>query len=56
MFKQGVPSAIIGIPSRYVHGFNSLIHRDDFDSALSLSVEFVSEFDENKLNEICKFL
>jgi endoglucanase len=55
LFKEGVPSAIIGIPSRYVHGFNSMIHRKDFDSALNLCVNLLKEFDEKKLKEITSY-
>jgi len=56
MFKEGVPSAIIGIPTRYIHGFHSLMHRDDFDNALKLSTGFVTNLTEEKLKEFTKYL
>jgi len=56
MFKEGVPSAIIGIPTRYIHGFHSLMHRDDFDNALKLSLNFVTNLTEEKLSEFTKYL
>jgi len=55
LFKEGVPSSIIGIPSRYVHGFNSMIHRKDFDNALNLCINFLKEFDEKKFKEITSY-
>ncbi len=55
LFKEGVPSGIVGIPSRYIHGFQSMIHRKDFDNALKLCVNFVNEFDEKKFKDIIKY-
>ncbi len=56
LYKEGVPSAIIGIPTRYIHGFHSLLHREDFDNALKLSVNFVKNLTEEKLGEFTKYL
>jgi endoglucanase len=56
ILKEGIPSAIIGIPSRYIHGFHSLIHREDFDSALSLSVSFVLNMKGKNYKELIKFV
>ena len=55
LLREGVPSTIIGIPSRYVHGFNSMIHRKDFDNALNLCINFLKEFDEKKLKEVLSY-
>lgn len=55
LFKEGVPSGIIGIPSRYIHGFQSMIHRKDFENALKLCVNFIREFDEKKVNEMVRY-
>ncbi len=56
LFKEGVPSAIIGVPTRYIHGFHSLMHRDDFDNALKLSVSFVLNLDAEKVKEFSNYL
>ena len=36
LHKDGVPSCVLGIPSRYIHGFASMVHMDDIDSAARL--------------------
>ncbi|MEN3045780.1 MAG: M42 family metallopeptidase [Candidatus Hydrothermales bacterium] len=56
LFKEGVPSAIIGVPTRYIHGFHALMHRDDFDNALKLSVSFVMNIDSEKVKEFSTYL
>ncbi|MEO0295412.1 MAG: M42 family metallopeptidase [candidate division WOR-3 bacterium] len=56
LFKEGVPSAIIGVPTRYIHGFHSLMHRDDFDNALKLSVSFVLNLNAEKVKEFSNYL
>ncbi|MCK9905573.1 M20/M25/M40 family metallo-hydrolase, partial [Frankia sp. Cpl3] len=33
---KGVPSAVIGIPSRYIHSHASIIHQDDYEAAKRL--------------------
>ena len=38
---RGVPSVVIGVPSRYIHSHAGLIHSADYDSTLKLLVEVV---------------
>ncbi|NPV71385.1 MAG: M42 family metallopeptidase [Firmicutes bacterium] len=42
---RGVPSVVISVPSRYIHSHVGLIHRDDFDAAVSLLVAIVKRLD-----------
>lgn len=49
---QGVPSAVVGICSRYIHTSASIIHIDDYAAARELLVKLVKETDENTLNQI----
>jgi len=45
--NDGVPSAVIGIPSRYIHTHASIIHVDDYAAAKELIVELVKHTDAN---------
>ncbi|OMP67426.1 M42 family metallopeptidase [Domibacillus epiphyticus] len=49
---NGVPSAVIGICSRYIHTHSSIIHTDDYDAAKALLVKLVTSLDETTVNTI----
>lgn len=42
---KGVPSAVIGIPSRYIHSHASIIHQDDYEAAKRLLVAVTKKLD-----------
>jgi len=44
---HGVPSVVIGIPTRYIHCHNGIIHRDDYEAAIRLMVAIVKRLDVN---------
>lgn len=50
--NQGVPSAVIGICSRYIHTHASIIHVDDYAAAKELIVNLVKACDRSTLESI----
>ncbi|PAV30114.1 peptidase M28 [Virgibacillus profundi] len=50
--NDGVPSAVIGICSRYIHTSASIIHVDDYAAAKELIVKLVKETDQNTVEQI----
>lgn len=44
--RLGVPSIVIGPPTRYVHSHNSLMHRKDYDNTVKLVLELVKRLDK----------
>lgn len=50
--QEGVPSAVIGICSRYIHTPASIIHVDDYAAAKELIVKLVKASDRTTLNTI----
>ncbi|MGM8365873.1 M42 family metallopeptidase [Virgibacillus sp. W0181] len=50
--NDGVPSAVIGICSRYIHTSASMIHVDDYEAAKALLVKLVKSTDNNLLEQI----
>lgn len=52
--NDGVPSAVIGICSRYIHTAASMIHVDDYAAAKELIVKLVKATDQNTLDQILK--
>ena len=43
--KSGVPSLVIGVPSRYIHSHVGIINRDDFEAAAALVTAVVTRLD-----------
>src|SRR5699024_12714889 len=49
---DGVPSAVIGICSRYIHTAASMIHVDDYAAAKELIVNLVKNTDQSAVDTI----
>ncbi|MBT2216624.1 M42 family metallopeptidase [Virgibacillus dakarensis] len=49
---DGVPSAVIGICSRYIHTSASIVHVDDYAAAKELLVKLVKTTDQNTVDYI----
>ncbi|MGY4689181.1 M42 family metallopeptidase [Salibacterium sp. K-3] len=52
--NEGVPSAVIGVCSRYIHTAASILHVDDYAAAKELLVKLVETTDQNALETIQK--
>lgn len=50
--NTGVPSAVIGICSRYIHTHASIIHIDDYAAAKEMLVKAVTSLDQTTVNTI----
>jgi endoglucanase len=48
----GVPSVVIGVPSRYIHSHVSLISREDYDRTVALVTEVVRRLDASTVAEL----
>jgi endoglucanase len=43
--NEGVPTVVIGVPTRHIHSHNAIICREDYDQALALVVALVKKLD-----------
>lgn len=50
--NEGIPSAVVGIASRYIHTHASIIHVDDYAAAKALIIELVKNTDANTVEQI----
>lgn len=55
LHQKGVPTIVLGVPSRYIHTQNSIIHLEDYLGAFSLVVAILENLDEQKVNSFCDF-
>jgi putative aminopeptidase FrvX len=45
LHNEGVPTVVIGVPTRHIHSHNAILCRDDYDQALKLIVALVKKLD-----------
>ncbi len=46
LHKTGVPTVVLGVPTRHIHSHNAIMRRDDFDATVKLVVELVKRLDK----------
>jgi endoglucanase len=52
MHNEGVPTVVIGVPTRHIHSHNAMLRRDDYDRALKLVVALVKKLDAEAVAEL----
>jgi endoglucanase len=45
LHNEGVPTVVIGVPTRHIHSHNAILCRDDYDQTLKLIVALVQKLD-----------
>jgi putative aminopeptidase FrvX len=50
--KFGVPTIVVGVPTRYIHSAAGIIYRNDFDAAVKLVVETVRRLDAKTVDSL----
>lgn len=48
----GVPTVVLGVPSRHIHSHSAIIHRDDYDNAVKLITAVVAKLDGNTVKKL----
>jgi len=54
--NEGIPSVVLGVPSRYIHSHNAIIQIEDYLDMVKLAKAIVRELDEAKVNELFNYL
>lgn len=52
VYRQGVPSIVIGIPVRYIHDHIGIAHLDDYHNAIELVLQLIKRLDTNTANTL----
>ncbi len=52
IFGAGVPSVVIGVPVRYIHTNNAIMHRRDFDQSVNLLAAVVKRLDAETVAQL----
>jgi putative aminopeptidase FrvX len=51
LHKTGVPTIVIGVPTRHIHSDSSIIHRDDYDRTVQLLLALLMRVDAVTITE-----
>lgn len=46
---SGVPTVVLGVPTRHIHSHVGFVHRDDYDRTLRLLIALVERLDQNRV-------
>lgn len=46
LHKEGVPTVVLGVPTRHIHSHSAILHRDDFDHMVALLIKLVQALDK----------
>jgi len=55
LHKAGVPTIVLGVPTRHMHTHGMILHRKDYDCALSLLVAIVRKLDADTVAGLVRF-
>jgi endoglucanase len=52
LHNDGVPTVVIGVPTRHIHSHNTILCRDDYDQALKLVVALIQRLDAERVADL----
>ncbi len=52
LHSTGVPTIVLGVAARHIHSDSSIIHRDDFDNAVTLLVALMMKLDADQVADL----
>ncbi len=50
--KYGVPTVVLGVPTRHIHSHNSIIRRSDFDNTVKLLVSLLKRMNKTVVSKL----
>lgn len=54
LHKTGVPTVVIAVPTRHIHSHSAILHRQDYDQALTLLTELVKRLDADTVSDLVR--
>lgn len=54
--NEGIPTLVLGVPARYIHSHNSIIHLDDYLHMVTLVIALVRRLDEETVEGLTTYL
>jgi len=54
LHHTGVPTVVIGVPTRHIHSHSAILHRDDYDRTLQLLIALVAKLDAETVEGLAR--
>jgi endoglucanase len=54
--NDGIPSIVLGVPTRYIHSHNAIMDINDYLAMLNLTVALANELDQSKVDSLTCYL
>lgn len=54
--NSGIPSIVLGVPTRYIHSHNAIIDINDYLAMLNLTVALANELNQSRVDELTRYL
>ena len=54
--NDGIPSVVLGVPTRYIHSHNAIIDINDYLAMLTLTVALANELNQSKVDALTRYL
>ena len=54
LHKHGVPTVVVGVPTRHIHSHNSIIRRVDLDNTVDLILRVVEKLDTRTVSGLTR--
>jgi putative aminopeptidase FrvX len=55
LHRIGVPTVVLGVPTRHIHSHNTVLRRDDFDHTAALVTALVQGLDKKTVAGLTSF-
>ena len=50
LHKTGIPTVVLGVPTRHIHSHSAILHRKDFDNTVKLLTKLISKLDKKTVD------
>ena len=54
--NDGIPSIVLGVPTRYIHSHNAIIDINDYLAMVNLTIALANELDQKTVDSLTQFL
>ncbi len=55
LHKTGIPTVVLGVPTRHIHSHSAIIRRNDFDNTVKLLLRLIERLDKKMVNSLTEW-
>ena len=54
--NNGIPTIVLGVPTRYIHSHNAIIDLDDYLAMVTLTISLAEKLDEATVDSLTRYI